>query len=40
MRKESQRIFKKKADAIAYERSVMLTANSEEWNSEARDYNH
>lgn len=36
--KRVQRIFKKKADAIAYERSVMLTANSEEWNRESRDY--
>ncbi|MCX9095011.1 tyrosine-type recombinase/integrase [Providencia rettgeri] len=36
--KRVQRIFKKKADAIAYERSVMLTANSSEWSSESRDY--
>lgn len=36
--KRVQRVFKKKADALAFERSVMLTANSDEWNSESRDY--
>lgn len=36
--KRVQRVFKKKADAVAFERSVMLTANSDEWNNESRDY--
>ncbi|WP_426576411.1 phage integrase [Xenorhabdus stockiae] len=33
-----QRIFNKKADAVAFERSVMLTANNEEWKGETRDF--
>lgn len=33
-----QRIFNKKADAIAFERNVMLTANNQEWKANVRDY--
>ncbi|WGL95601.1 phage integrase [Arsenophonus nasoniae] len=33
-----QRIFNKKADAIAFERNVMLTANNQEWKAHVRDY--
>lgn len=36
--KRVQRVFNKKADATAFERNVMLTANSEEWQNEARDF--
>ncbi|MBX9476805.1 phage integrase [Yersinia enterocolitica] len=33
-----QRVFKKKADALAFERHVMLTANNPEWKGNNRDY--
>nr|WP_303201998.1 tyrosine-type recombinase/integrase [Hafnia paralvei] len=33
-----QRVFKKKADALAFEKYVMMTANSEEWKGGTRDY--
>ncbi|KKF38923.1 MAG: tyrosine-type recombinase/integrase [Hafnia sp.] len=33
-----QRVFIKKADALAFEKHVMMTANSEEWKGNSRDY--
>ncbi|HAS8350024.1 TPA: integrase [Vibrio vulnificus] len=36
--KRVQRVFNKKADAVAFERSVMLTANNQEWKAETRDF--
>ncbi|WP_265497974.1 phage integrase [Providencia rustigianii] len=36
--KRVQRIFTKKADAVAFERSVMLTANNEQWRGESKDF--
>lgn len=33
-----QRLFNKKADAMAFERHIMLTANNEEWRPHTRDY--
>ena len=36
--KRVQRVFKKKADAVAFERHVMMTANNEEWKGEPRDF--
>ena len=36
--KRVQRVFTKKADAIAFERNVMLTANNEEWRGESKDF--
>ncbi|EOV8628845.1 tyrosine-type recombinase/integrase [Proteus mirabilis] len=36
--KRVQRIFSKKADAISFERSILLTANNQEWKAETRDF--
>ncbi|MBD2806440.1 phage integrase [Xenorhabdus szentirmaii] len=33
-----QRIFTKKADAVAFERNVLINANNEEWRANTRDY--
>ncbi|CDH34174.1 tyrosine-type recombinase/integrase [Xenorhabdus bovienii] len=33
-----QRVFKKKADAVAFERNVLMNSNNEDWRPNTRDY--